>query len=482
MDDPLKTRRVTTATTASELTAAGFAGAHEIGRGGFGVVYRCTQVALERTVAVKVLIAELDEENRARFFREQQVMGRLTGHPNIVNILEVGATESGLPYLVMQYHPQDSMEARIRQHGPYSLEEALRLGVKLAGALETAHQLGILHRDVKPGNILLTDFGEPALSDFGIAHISGGFQTATGTITGSPAFTAPEVLGGDSPSPASDIYGLGATLFCSLTGHAAFERRSGEQVVAQFLRITTQPVPDLRENGIANDVCAVIEQAMARDLHDRPTAAALGDELRQAQLRHGFPIDDMALREPGAERRTPRPVSHWRRPAATSTARGNSKLPLELTSFVGRRSELSEAKNLLSASRLVTLTGIGGVGKTRLALKVAANAERDFADGVWLIELGELRDHSLLVDVVAANLGVHDHSARPLHEILAEYLAARELMLVLDNCEQVVDAVAKLVETLLRACPGLRILTTSREPIGIGGESVLRVSPLTVPD
>ena len=129
--------------------------------------------------------------------------------------------------------------------------------MKMAGAVETAHRLGILHRDVKPANILLTDYGEPALTDFGIAHIAGGFETATGTVTGSPAFTAPEVLGGDPPSPAADVYGLGATLFSALTGHAAFERRSGEQVVAQFLRITTQPVPDLREHGIPDDVSAV---------------------------------------------------------------------------------------------------------------------------------------------------------------------------------------------------------------------------------
>ena len=126
-------------------------------------------------------------------------------------------------------------------------------------------------------------------------------------------------------------------------------------------------------------------------------------------------------------------------------------------------------KHMLSSSRLVTLTGIGGVGKTRLALRAATEARRDFADGVWLVELGELRDGSLLVDVVAASLGVRDESARPLHDVLVEFLCSRKLLLVLDNCEQVVDAAAKLAETLLRACPELRILATSREALGIGG-------------
>ena len=135
--------------------------------------------------------------------------------------------------------------------------------MKMAGALETAHRLGILHRDVKPANILLTEYGEPQLTDFGIAHIAGGFETATGVVTGSPAFTAPEVLDGDTPTPASDVYSLGATLFCALTGHAAFERRSGEQVVAQFLRITKEPVPELARADVPDDVRAAIEHAMA---------------------------------------------------------------------------------------------------------------------------------------------------------------------------------------------------------------------------
>ncbi|MFE5703450.1 protein kinase [Rhodococcus koreensis] len=482
--DPLDTQRYPPS-PAAELEGTGFDDAEVIGRGGFGVVYRCTQEDLDRTVAVKVLTVELDEENRARFFREQRAMGRLTGHPNIVNILQVGATDGGLPYIVMPYHPQDSLEARVRKDGPLPLDQVLRLGVKMAGAVETANRLGILHRDVKPANILLTDYGEPELADFGIAHISGGFETATGAVTGSPAYTAPEVLGGDPPSPAADVYGLGATLFSVLTGHAAFERRSGEQVVAQFLRITTQEVPDLREHGIPDDVSVVIARAMSREPGARPaTAADFGEQLRGLQRDHGFPVDEMALRaEPDARGNGEQPTSRSGRGSpAHSTLGATGSLPLELTSFVGRRHELTEAKNLLAGSRLVTLTGIGGVGKTRLAMRIASAVQREYADGVRLVELGELRDGSSLVDTVAAAVGVRDHSARPLREVLVEHLAVQELLLVLDNCEQVVDVVAELAGPLLRVCPRLRILATSREPLSIGGEAVLRVPPLAVPD
>ncbi|WP_280345486.1 protein kinase domain-containing protein [Nocardia abscessus] len=480
-DDPLRTRREVLTPLTAELAVAGFEDAVEIGRGGFSVVYRCWQPGLDRTVAVKVLTAELDAGNQERFLREQRAMGRLTGYPNVVTVLEAGATESGWPYLVMPYYPLGSLDAWIRKNGPLAAENVVGLGVKIAGALAGAHRLGIVHRDVKPGNVLLTEYGEPALTDFGIAHIAGGFQTAAGTLTGSPAFTAPEVLEGEAPTPAADVYGLGATLFCALTGHAAFERRSGENVVTQFLRITTRPMPDLRENGVADDVSAAVEAAMSRDRHERPSAAALGESLRQVRRRLEFPVGEMALLgEPIHHRPDQQPPSRKPRSPVASSADSAGNLPLELTSFVGRRTELSEVKSSLVASRLVTLTGIGGVGKTRLALRAASHARREFPDGVWLVELADVFDPALLVDVVAATLGMRDVAASPL--ILAQFLRSRRTLLVLDNCEQVVESVAKLVETLLRTCPRMRVLTTSREPLDIAGEAVLRVSPLTVPD
>ncbi|MGW4335881.1 protein kinase domain-containing protein [Rhodococcus koreensis] len=493
-DDPFATQRDEVLAIPEELLAAGFEAPHVIGRGGFGVVYRCTQPSLDRTVAVKVLQSDLDEENLTRFFREQRAMGRLTGHPNIVNVLHAGTTDSGRPYIVMPFHPHDSLDVQIRRHGPLSLADTLRLGVKMAGALETAHRLDILHRDVKPANILVTDYGEPALTDFGIAHLAGGFKTGTGTITGSPAFTAPEVLGGDTPSRTADVYSLGAALFCVVTGHAAFERRSGEHMVAQFLRITTHPVPNLRERGIPADLAAVIEQMMATNPQDRPaTAADVGDMLRQAQLRGGFPVDEMPLQIELTSQVEQGPWSILSNPARTTSAphrvmdlsavrSGTGKLPLELTSFIGRRRELTETRERLSKSRLVTLTGIGGVGKTRLALRVAAEIEKRSTDEAWLIELGELRDNSLLAEVVAAALGLRSQSARPLLDVVVEYLIPRRTLLVLDNCEQVVNSVAELVELLLHVCPDLRILATSREPLGVCGETVLRVPPLSVPD
>ena len=177
--DPLPTQGDVHAGVPAELVAAGFEDPEEIGRGGFGVVYRCSQPELDRIVAVKVLTADLEPDNLERFVREQVAMGKLSGHPHIVSIFQVGTTATGRPYIVMQYHPHGSLEAKIHDNGPVGWADALHIGVKVAGALETAHRRETLHRDVKPANILLTEYGEPQLTDFGIARIIGGFETRT---------------------------------------------------------------------------------------------------------------------------------------------------------------------------------------------------------------------------------------------------------------------------------------------------------------
>ena len=162
-------------------------------------------------------------------------------------------------------------------------------------------------------------------------------------------------------------------------------------------------------------------------------------------------------------------------------ARVTGNLSAELTSFVGRRGELAEVKRLLAGSRLVTLTGVGGVGKTRLALRAAAGLRRAFRDGVWLVQLDQLRDQALVAQAVAGALGLQDRAGYAPAAALADYLAGRQLLLVLDNCEHLVDAAAKLADLLLRAAGGLRVLATSREALTIDGEMVLAVPPLAVP-
>jgi predicted ATPase/class 3 adenylate cyclase len=157
-------------------------------------------------------------------------------------------------------------------------------------------------------------------------------------------------------------------------------------------------------------------------------------------------------------------------------------LPLQLTSFVGRERELKELAQLLETTRLLTLTGAGGSGKTRLALQLGAERLEDYPEGIWFIDLAALTDAALVTQTVAAALGVREQPGRALVEVLAEALRQRALLLVLDNCEHLIEACAGLAERLLRACPGVRVLATSREALNVAGEMAWPVPALSSPD
>ncbi|WP_067568840.1 LuxR C-terminal-related transcriptional regulator [Nocardia acidivorans] len=161
--------------------------------------------------------------------------------------------------------------------------------------------------------------------------------------------------------------------------------------------------------------------------------------------------------------------------------RGNGNLPAEVTSFVGRRDELATAKRLLPTTRVLTLLGPGGMGKTRLSRQIGQLVARAFPDGVWLVELADLQDPNLVTLSVAEALNLRDESTAPLPR-LTEFLADKRLLLILDNCEHLIEACAALVGRIIATTPDVRVLATSREVLGIPGEQVMPVPPLTVPD
>ena len=173
-------------------------------------------------------------------------------------------------------------------------------------------------------------------------------------------------------------------------------------------------------------------------------------------------------------------------PAGTATPRSldttRINLPPELTSFVGREQETAEVKRLLSTARVLTLTGAGGVGKTRLASRVAADLYEEFSDGVWWVDLQRLTDPGLVPQAALSALRIPEPVGQPLIETLVEYLRPRSPLLVLDNCEHLLSACAEFTEVLVRQCPRVRLLTTSREGLGITGEVTFRVPSLSMPD
>ena len=492
--DPLPTQRdISSAGIPAELVAAGFEEPDEIGHGGFGVVYRCSQRALDRTVAVKVLTTDLEADNLERFVREQVAMGKLSGHPHIVNIFQVGTTATGRPYIVMQYHPHGSLGAKIHDTGPIDWRDALHIGVKVAGALETAHRRGTLHRDVKPANILLTEYGEPQLTDFGIARISGGFETSDGVVTGSPAYTAPEVLLGQAPDVTSDVYSLASTLFCAGTGHAVFERQKGEQMMAQFLRITKHPMPNLRESGLPADVCAVIEQGMSRDPQARPaTAAEFGERLRDVQRRHGIPVDVMPIPIPAPTTRSS-PMRSIGTPSGcpartlTPPAPATRFHPPVLTKALVDRTRLIESLRAGQDKKLTVIHGPTGFGKSTLAAHWAKLLTADGVPVAWLtVDHDDNNVVWFLSHVIEAIRAVTPALATELGEVLEEHgdeaeryvltslineihQSGTQMTLVIDDWHQVTNkATSQALRYLLdNLGPGLTVVVTGRSQAGL---------------
>ncbi|MDV6293371.1 protein kinase domain-containing protein [Rhodococcus aetherivorans] len=494
--DPGATQRDQTAAIATELAAEGFEGATEIGRGGFGVVYRCEERALDRVVAIKVLTTYHDPEGVDRFLREQRAMGRLSGHPNIVTIYRVGTTGAGHPYLVMQYHEPGSLQSLI-ESGPIPWPRVLHLGIKVADALETAHQQSILHRDVKPANILIDTYGEPQLTDFGIARIAGGFETAAGVVTGSPAYTDPDVLLGRPPSPASDIYSLGATLFCALTGHAAFERRRGEPLIDQFRRITNPSGSLLRDwyGEIPEEVCTVIEHAMARDRGNRPrTAADFADQLRRAHHNaEGSATDSGAAPDytspafgfgfPAPHSRTPMPSGRYSAPPTPAT---RFRPPPPSRTLV-TRDRLMQALHTDRRRRLTVIHAPTGYGKStaaaqwlhQLADEGIATAwltiDRDDDNPLWfLAHLIEAITTALPALATELRDTFEAHGDRACPHVLTTLINTlhdqdQHLALVLDDWHRVSDpsSVATLTYLLDNGCHHVQIIVTSRTQTGL---------------
>ncbi len=252
-----------------------YTGAQRIGRGGMGEIFRATDTSLGRAVAVKVLDERhaQDASIRERFTREALAVARLSGNPNIVTIYDVGVHRER-PFIVMEYLAGGSLEQKIRAEGMQSPRQALEWLEQAANALDAAHREGVVHRDVKPANLLLDRYERVHVADFGIASAAGlGSLTQTGTVLGTASYLSPEQALGERTTAASDLYSLGIVAFELLTGRRPFE---GDSVAAEAAAHVTGTVPPVRDvnPGLPSELDSVFAQALAKDPARRYGSAA----------------------------------------------------------------------------------------------------------------------------------------------------------------------------------------------------------------
>jgi serine/threonine protein kinase len=241
----------------------------ELGRGAMGVVYKARDPQIDRLVAVKTVSlrghdAEAEKEYRARFLNEAQAAGRLH-HPGIVAVFDVGEdSESGDPYIVLEYVAGEALNRVLAREHKLPLSRALEIAEEVARALDYAHEQGVTHRDIKPGNIMVTEDGHAKIADFGIAKLNLAHFTLPGRLLGTPAYMAPEQLTGEAADGRSDLFSLGVILYAMVTGHSPFQGDSATTVC--FKVANREPVPpSALDLELPRVLDAVIARAMAKD-------------------------------------------------------------------------------------------------------------------------------------------------------------------------------------------------------------------------
>jgi serine/threonine protein kinase/tetratricopeptide (TPR) repeat protein len=441
-----------------------------LGRGGMGEVYEAWDEELSIPVALKTLLLAGRTDEARRRLKMEGFLARSVWHPNVCRLYDLGRHGEGPSatwFLTMELLLGETLSKRLEREGRLPLAQAQQFAKHMAEGVGAAHQAGVVHRDFKPGNVILVgkDGGERAVvTDFGIARavsagaadeedLAGGYHP----IIGTPAYMAPEQLRGDEVGPAADIYALGIVLYEMVTGTLPFADGSAIEIAKHRLyEDVPSPrtiLPELDERWET-----VILRCLAREPSRRFQRA---EEVAKA-------LEGRTLAETAE--------------VSVLKVRARHTLPVERDDFVGREGDLKTLeRNFAGNSRLVTLVGAGGMGKTRLAVRYGWRNLADWPGGLWFCDLTEARDVNAMASIVARSLGIQLGRGDPLDQIGHAIAGRGRCLVLMDNFEQVAGGAAETVGQWLERAGEARFLVTSREKLNIGSrETVQAVESLPV--
>ena len=475
----------------------------KIGAGGMGEVFLAEDTKLGRKVAIKFLNEESarDAGSLRRFVQEAKAASALN-HPNILTVYEIGESE-GRNYISAEFVKGENLREKLRSQ-PFTLLETLDITIQIAKALNAAHDAGIVHRDIKPENVMLREDGLAKVLDFGLAKLTpknnevssvDSAKTLPGTLMGTVAYMSPEQARGKEVDERSDIWSFGVLLYEMLARRAPF---AGETTTDLIISIVQKEPPALRNfaPALPNELYFIVGKLLRKKADERyQNISDVLNDLRRIKRRLDYEeiesplsLGDSTTQMPSLENQTT--ISNQQPQLLNSSeidSNGAEKTPpnnlsLEFTPLIGREAEIEEIKRLLKqpGTRLLTVTGVGGTGKTSLAQTVAHESLTEFKDGTYFINLSAIETAALVVPIIAQTLGVKEESGKSLKEMLEKSLSERKILLVLDNFEQITEAASSVGE-LLSAAKNLKILVTSRVRLHLSFEREFVLQPLGVP-